>query len=87
MQTGAVHHRQSQVERFNRTLLGMIRKVLDSSHNWVVELDMLLCQYGTRPHSVSKIFPMRTMMGWESPDAFVEIHSPGSAFIWVDDVC
>ena len=69
VRTGAVRHPQSQggAERFNRTLLGMIRKVLDSSHNWVVELDMLLYQYRTRPHSVSKISPIRAMFGWESP--------------------
>ena len=84
-----MHHCQSQggAERFNRTLLGMICKGLDSSHNWVVELDMLLYQYRTRPHSVSKISPMRAMFGWESPDAFVEKHSPDSASIWVDGVC
>ena len=81
-----MRHLQSQggAERFNRTLLGMIRTVLDSSHNWVVELDILLYQYRTQPHSVPK---MRAVFGWESPDAFVEKQSPDSASIWVDGAC
>ena len=51
--TGAVRHPQSQgaVERVNRTLLGLIRKVLDSSSNWREDLDILLHYYRNRPHT------------------------------------
>ena len=59
------------MERFNRTLLKIIRKTLDGADDWEEELDMLLFHYCIRPHSVTKISPMRAMYGWE-PNVFIE---------------
>ena len=44
VKTGAVRHPQSQgtAERFNRTLLGLIRKLDDKSSSWRNDLDILL---------------------------------------------
>ena len=51
MRHGAVGHPQSKgaAERFNRTLLTLIRKTVQS-RDWRVDLDMLLFYYRTRPH-------------------------------------
>ena len=73
VKTGAVRHPQSQgsAERFNRTLLGLIRKVLDDSHTWKEDLEMLLRSNRTRPHSATAISPMEAMVGWK-PDIIVQ---------------
>jgi len=87
--TGAVWHPQSQggAERFNRTLLTLIRKVLDSSDDWLAELDVLLFYYRTRPHSALRMSPMRAMFGWEARDLLIEGMPRFSKSAWVDDVC
>ena len=48
---GAVRHPQSQgaAERFNQALLTLVRKVLDESSDWQVDLAMLLYFYRNRP--------------------------------------
>ena len=70
MKTGAVHHPQSQgsAERFNPTLLGLIRKVQDDSHTHTSkeDLEMLLRSYRIRPHGATGISPMEAMVGWKS---------------------
>ena len=73
MKMGAVRHPQSQgsAERFNRTLLGLIRKVLDDSHTWKEDLEMLLRSYRIRPHGATGISPMEAMVGWK-PDIIVQ---------------
>ena len=73
VKTGAVRHPQSQgsAERFNRTLLGLIRKVLDDSHTWKEDLEMLLRSYRIRPHGATGISPMEAMVGWK-PDIIVQ---------------
>jgi len=65
--TGAVRHPQSQgsAERFNRTLIGLIRKVLDSSTNWEADLETLLFFYRNRPHGATALSPMVAMVGWQ----------------------
>ena len=74
---GAVGHPQSQgaAERFNRTLLTLIRKTVQS-HDWRVDLDMLLFYYCTRPHSGLGVSPMMAMYGWETRDLIVKSHCP-----------
>ena len=70
---GAVRHPQSQgsVERMNRTLLTMIRKLLQSS-DWLEDLEMLLFQYRNRPHSATGLTPMECMVGWQPPHLIIE---------------
>ena len=53
VRTGAVRHPQSQgsAERFNRTLLTMIRKVNEDLSTWKADLDVLLLYYRNRQHS------------------------------------
>ena len=65
VRTSVSRHPQSQgsVERFNRTLLGLVRKVLDESSDWRADLDVLLFHYRNRPHSITKISPMMAMVG------------------------
>ena len=60
VQHGAVRHPQSQgsVERFNKTLLTIIRKTLDGADDWEDALDLLLFHYRIRPHSATKVSPM-----------------------------
>ena len=67
VRTGAVRHPQFQggAERFNRTLLGLIRKVLDDSSDWRADLDVLLFYYRNRPHSTTQLSPMQAMVGWQ----------------------
>ena len=67
VQHGAVHHPQSQgsAERANRTLIGLIRKVLEPSSDWRRDLGMLLFYYRTRPHSATGMSPMMAMVGWQ----------------------
>ena len=86
IQHGAVRHPQSQgsVERFNRTLLAIIRKTLDGADDWEEALDMLLFHYRIRPHSVTKISPMRAMYGWEPNVLFEQRPEVFSASAWVD---
>ena len=69
VKTGAVRHPQSQggAERFNRTLLTLVRKILDESSDWLEELQMLTYYYRTRPHGATGISPMLAMVGWEPP--------------------
>ena len=69
---GAVRHPKSQggAERFNQTLLTLIRKLLDSSDDWQLELDLLLYYYRARPHSSTGLSPMQAMHGW-SPHGLV----------------
>ena len=82
---GAVRHPQSQggAERFNRSLLTMIRKTIESSADWVTELPILLYYYRTRIHSVLKMSPMMAMMSWEPRDLCVEAAPvEGSLMSW-----
>ena len=67
VRTGAVRHPKSQgsAERFNRTLLGLIRKTLTDSSDWRADLEVLLFQYRNRPHSTTQISPMMAMSGWQ----------------------
>ena len=71
---GAVRHPQSQgsAERFNRTLLTLIRKAVDSGSDWETELQMLLFYYRARPHSILKLSPMQAMFGWSPRELTVE---------------
>ncbi|XP_065196213.1 uncharacterized protein LOC135827687 [Sycon ciliatum] len=74
VQRGAIRHPQSQgsAERFNRTLLTLIRKVLTDAADWRAELDLLLYHYRIRSHAVTKIPPMHAMCGWTPRDLIVE---------------
>ena len=67
VKTGAVRHPQSQgsAERFNRTLLTMIRKLGEDTTDWVPDLPVLLHHYRTRPHRATSITPMMAMLGWQ----------------------
>ena len=70
---GAVGHPQSQgaAERFNRTLLTMIRKTIES-RDWKQDLDLLLFFYRTCQHSSIGMSPMMAMHAWEPRGLLVE---------------
>ena len=74
VRTGAVRHPQSQgtAERFNRTLLTLIRKVLEDSSDWRADLDVLLFQYRNRPHGTTQLSPMVAMTGWQPRHIIVD---------------
>ncbi|XP_065190714.1 uncharacterized protein LOC135821644 [Sycon ciliatum] len=87
VQHGAVRHPQSQgtVERFNPTLLTLIRKVLEEEDDWKAALDLLLFKYRVRPHSVTRISPAEAMYGWKPKRLVVEKSgSELSESAWVD---
>ena len=71
---GAVRHPKSQgaVERFNRTLLTMLRKLHEQSTDWKTDLAMFLHFYRVRPHSVLKISPAKAILGWEPRNLVVQ---------------
>ena len=74
VRNGAVRHAQSQgsAERANRTILGLIRKVLESSSDWSSDLSVLLFYYRIRVHSATKISPMMAMVGWQPQHLIVQ---------------
>ena len=88
---GAVRYSQSQgsVERFNRTLLTLICKVLDAEDDWQSALGLMLYHYRVRPHSVTKISPFEAMMGW-APGGLLTEPAAGdhamSLSAWVDQL-
>ena len=87
IQHGAVRHPQSQgsVERFNKTLLTIIRKTLDGADDWEAALDLLLFHYRIRPHSATKVSPMKAMYGWEPRNVLIESNTEAlSLSAWVD---
>ena len=84
---GAVRHPKPQggVERFNRTLLTLIRKVLDEADDWQRELQLLLYSYHIRPHSATQISPFLAMHGWQPRDLLVsKEHQQYTLSAWVD---
>ena len=86
VRTGAVRHPQSQgaAERFNRTLLTLIRKTLANSADWKQDLKLLLFYYNTRPHGSTHLPPMEAMFGWQ-PRSFI-VDSPDTDLLlseWV----
>ena len=78
VRTGAVRHPQSQgsAERFNRTLLTMIRKVIEDSSTWKADLDFLLFYYRNRPHSSTGFAPIEAMIGWKPNQVVVQSSKP-----------
>ena len=91
MRHGAVRHPQSQgsVERFNRTLLTLIHKVLDPEDDWQSALGLMLYHYRVRPHSVTKISPFEAMMGWAPGGLLTEPAAGDHAMLlsaWVDQL-
>ena len=64
---GAVRHPQSQdcVERFNRPILTMIRKMTAGS-NWDANLRILLFFYRTQLHGMLRVSSMAAMFGWHA---------------------
>ena len=86
--TGAVRHRQSQgsAERFNRTLLTMIRKVIEDSSAWKADLDVLLFYYRNRPHSSTGFAPIEAMIGWKPNQLVVQSSKPNVPLsAWVQE--
>ena len=79
MLTGAVPHPQSQgrAERFHRTFLGLVRKVLDDASEWPLMIDSLLYSYRTRHCSAIGMSPMLAMCGW----------TPRTQSPWLDNRC
>ena len=80
VRTGAARHPESQgsAERVNRTILGLIRKTLDDSSDWVTDLDVLLFFYRNRPHHVTHLSPSEAMFGWVAQPLVVK--QPSEAF-------
>ena len=84
---GAVRHPQSQgaAERFNRTLLTLIRKALDESDDWPSELQLLMSYYNMRPNSVTGLSPFEAMVGRQPVPLVVQRHLPQYTMsAWVD---
>ena len=54
-----------QVERFNRTLLQMIRCYLQNQNEWDEHLELLLAAYRSTPHPATGFTPNRIMLGRE----------------------
>ena len=82
---GAVRHPRSQgsVERFNRTLLTMFRKVLDDVSNWSESLDSVLYAYRTRICRQTKLSPMLDMFGWTAdPSGLRFLRNIGTRSNW-----
>ena len=84
---GTVRHPQSQgaVERFNRTLLTLIRKTESQCDDWLSALNMMLFACRNRPQSVMGVSPMEAICGW-SPRGLV-VDKPRdflSSSAWVD---
>ena len=89
VRTGAVQHLQSQggVERFNCTILTLLRKTLEKSSDWQRDLQLVLFYYRVRPHSVTKILPFLAMCGWEPGDILVEEEICESSLSeWCDNI-
>ena len=87
VRTGAVRHPQSQgsAERANRTIIGMIRKVLYASDDWEAAIDLLLFQYRNRPHSTTGLTPTEVMIGWKPVHLILQSHNEAySLSAWVD---
>lgn len=86
---GAVRHPQSQgaVERFNRILLTMLRKLHDESLDWKADLALFLHCYRVHPHGVLKISPAKAMLGWEPRSLVVsQQESTQSLSEWSSDL-
>ncbi|XP_065196502.1 uncharacterized protein LOC135827994 [Sycon ciliatum] len=89
VKTGAVRHPQSQggVERANRTIITLMRKVLTEAADWKTELDLLLYYYRTRPHTTTAIPPMLAMCSWQPRQLIIEAEEPEALLSeWVDRV-
>ena len=57
---------QGGVERFNRTLLNLLRKIMDDeTSDWLSALNIALSYYRCRPHSATGLSPSLAMFGWE----------------------
>ena len=68
VRTRAVRHPMSQggVERFNRTLLNLLRKIMDDeTSDWLSALNIALSYHRCRPHSATGLSPSLAMFGWE----------------------
>ena len=84
---GAVRHPQSQAvaERFNRTLVNLIRKTLGDAVDWHAELDILLYYHRVRPHAQTHISPFQAMVGWQPRKLLVEnVQCEKSGSTWAD---
>ena len=84
---GAVRHPQSQgmAERFNRTLLTLVRKTLEEADDWKTAIDLLLYFYRVRPHVATKLSPMEAMVGWEPNNLLVQMpDNEPTLSAWVD---
>ena len=90
MVRGSVRHPESQgiAERFNRTLLNLIRKVLEAAGDWRAELDMLLYYYRHRVHSATSMSPFEAMVGWKSRNLLIDDtrRRERSLSAWVDQM-
>ena len=74
VETGAVRHPESQggMESMNRTLITLMKVILDQASEWKKELDLLLFNHHTRPHSTTAVSPMHTMCAWKPRSLVVE---------------
>ena len=87
--TGAVRHPESQggVESMNRTLITLMKEVLDQASDWKKNLDLLLFNLHTRPHSTTAVSPMDAMCAWKPRSLVVE--ACPEAFVpseWVENL-
>ena len=83
----AIRHPQAQgpVERFNRTLLTLIRKILHVKDDGKTALVLQFFHYRVRPHVATKISPSEAMHSWSPGNLVVKnaMTEQMSKSVWV----
>ena len=63
-----IHHGNSQCERFNHTLFGLLKSLSkDEKANWPAHLPPMVFAYNATPHSTTGFQPYELMFGQKAP--------------------
>ena len=86
-------HGNSQCERFNRTMFGLLKTLTkEQKADWPAHLSMMTFAYNATPHSSTKFQPYELMFGHKAPapcDAWFGLHAyndtkSSSKSAWID---
>ena len=66
----------SEVERFNKTLLKIIRVAQLQGKNWKEEVEDFLFHYRSTPHTVTSVSPAEVRMGRKLKDKLPQVQPP-----------
>ena len=66
----------TEVERFNKTLLKIIRVAQLQSKNWKEEVQDVLFYYRSTPHTVTSVSPAELLMGRKLKDKLPQVQPP-----------